>query len=210
MQFRSREASGEWALVRVHASALCTEYKAYLAGRASSWLGHEGVGEVVAVGCEGPVKAGDRVVMLPQFACGQCRHCESGDYIYCEHEYDFEKVFGTSAGIGTFAEYALKRVHLLPKIPASVTYEQATMAVDGIGASFGGLQAISVGACETLLVCGLGAVGLGAVVNARYRNTRVIGVEPSQWRRKRALEMGAELVFDASEEDLVVKITKAT
>jgi len=55
-------------------------------------------------------------------------------------------------------------------------------------------------------VTGLGPVGLGAVANARFRNARVIGVEPMPWRRERAMQMGAEAVFAPDEPDLVDKI----
>ena len=34
----------DWCVVKVHASALCTEYKSYLAGRELQLGGHEGVG----------------------------------------------------------------------------------------------------------------------------------------------------------------------
>ena len=204
------EPRDEWVLVKVHASALCTEYKAYLAGYDLPVMGHEGVGEVAAVACSGPVKVGDRVVILPQYACGKCSLCMAGDYIYCQNEYDFEAIWGTRDGMGTFAHYALKPAWLLPKIPDDVTYEKATMAIDGIGASFGAFQAIDIGALDTVLITGLGPVGLGAVVNARFRNARVIGVEPSLWRRNRALQMGAEAVFDPAEENLLDKIREAT
>jgi len=200
----------DWALVKVQASALCTEYKAYLVGRASLFLGHEGAGEVVAVAQPGPVKVGDRVVILPQYPCGKCALCMSGDYIYCEDNYDFEAFVGTKNGSGTFAHYILKPDWLLPPIPDGVSYEHATMAIDGIGASFGAFQAIDIGAMDTVLITGLGPVGLGAVVNARFRGTRVIGVEPVPWRRERALQMGTEVVFAPDEPDLVGKIRELT
>jgi L-iditol 2-dehydrogenase len=51
---------------------------------------------------------------------------------------------------------------------------------------------------------------LGAVVNACFRGTRVIGVEPVAWRRNRALQMGAKFVFDPGEPDLLEKIRGLT
>ena len=89
-----------------------------------------------------------------------------------------------------------------------MTYEHATLAIDGIGASFGAFQALHIGAADTVLITGLGPVGLGAVVNAQFRNARVIGVEPVAWRKNRALQMGAETVFDPGEPGLVEKIRK--
>jgi L-iditol 2-dehydrogenase len=200
----------DWVLVKVHASALCTEYKSYLVGRELILGGHEGVGEVVAVTRPGFVMVGDRVVIWPQYPCGKCDLCMSGDYVFCENNYDFEEFIGTKNGIGTFAQYVLKPDWLLPSIPDGVSFEHATMAIDGIGASFGAFQAINIGASDTVLITGLGPVGLGGVVNARFRGARVIGVEPVPWRRDRALQMGAEVVFDPGEPDLIGKIRKLT
>ena len=204
------QPKADWALVKVHASAICTEYKAWLAGHNPAVMGHEGVGEVVAIAEEGPVKVGDRVVILPQNPCGRCHHCMGGDYIYCEDTYDFAAFHGSTAGNGTFAQYALKSTWLLPKIPDNVSYAKATMAIDGIGASFGGFEAIGVNSQDTVLITGLGPVGLGAVVNARFRNARVLAVEPAPWRANLALEMGAEVVLDPNAPYILEKIRELT
>jgi threonine dehydrogenase-like Zn-dependent dehydrogenase len=200
----------DWVLVKVHASAMCTEYKAFLAGRASDIIGHEGAGEVVAVAQPGRVKVGDRVVVLPQYPCGTCPLCLAGDYVYCENNHNFESFMGTREGSGTFAQYVVKPSWLLPPIPDGVSYEHATMAIDGIGASYGAFQAIDVGAFDTVLITGLGPIGLGAVVNARFRGARVIGVEPVLWRAERARQMGAEVVFHPHDDRLVERIRERT
>ena len=71
-------------------------------------------------------------------------------------------------------------------------------------------EAIGVNSQDTVLITGLGPVGLGAVVNARFRNARVIGVEPAPWRANRALEMGAETVLDPNDPDILQKIRGLT
>ena len=48
------------------------------------------------------------------------------------------------------------------------------------------------------------------MVNARFRNARVIGVEPAPWRANRALEMGAETVLDPNDPDILQKIRGLT
>jgi threonine dehydrogenase-like Zn-dependent dehydrogenase len=218
------EPKGDWALVKVHASALCTEYKSYLIGEEVPAMGHEGAGEVVAVAQPSSVQVGDRVVILPFFAdqypCGSCSLCITGDYLYCLDTYpeapkwksaktaNYKEFPGSQSG--TFAHYTLKPAWMLPKIPDDVTYAQATMAIDGIGASFGAFEDINVSSQDTVLVTGLGPVGLGAVVNARYRNARVIGVEPSPWRVQRALDMGVEAVFDPRDDDILDQILALT
>ena len=139
----------DWAVVKVHATALCTEYKSYLVGRELQMGGHEGVGEVVAIAQPGRVKVGERVVILPQYPCGMCELCMAGDGIYCENNYDFEKIAGSKNGRGTFAQYTLVPDWRLPPIPEGVSYDHATMAIDGIGASFGAFQAMDVNAADT-------------------------------------------------------------
>ena len=115
-----------------------------MAGHRMDTIGHEGAGEVVEVAQPGRVQVGDRVVIMPQLPCGTCALCRAGDYTYCENTVDYEAVHGTNDGSGTFSQYIVKPSWLLLPIPDSVTYEQATMAIDGIGASYAGMQAIGV------------------------------------------------------------------
>jgi threonine dehydrogenase-like Zn-dependent dehydrogenase len=84
------------------------------------------------------------------------------------------------------------------------------MAIDGIGATFGAFEMLGINAKDTLLITGLGPVGLGGVVNARFRGTQVIGVEPSAWRKDLAIQMGAEAVFDPNDPDVQKKIDGLT
>ena len=200
------KAREDWVVVKVHASAMCTEYKAFVAGRELDHIGHEGAGEVVEVAQPGRVKVGDRVVVMPQYPCGKCPLCVAGDYVYCENNYDLDEFLGTKDGTDTFAHYVLKQSWLLPPIPDDVSYDHATMAIDGVGASFGGMEPIGVSAYDTVLITGLVPVGLGGIVNARYRGARVIGVEPAPWRVERAKEMGTEAVFHPNDPDLLERI----
>ncbi len=203
-------ARGDWALVKVHATAMCTEYKAFLSGDRRDSIGHEGAGEVVEVAGPGPLKEGDRVVIMPQYPDGVCPLCRAGDYIYCENNLDYAGYMGTTEGKGTFAQYVAKPSWLLLPIPDDVSYEHATMAIDGIGATFGAFEAIGVSAFDTVLITGLGPVGLGGVVNARFRGARVIGVEPVPWRVERAREMGAEVVLDPHDGNILERIRALT
>jgi threonine dehydrogenase-like Zn-dependent dehydrogenase len=107
------------------------------------------------------------------------------------------------------AQYLLKPAWLLPAIPEDVSYERASLACCALGPSFGAFQAMGLSAFDTVLITGLGPVGLGAVVNARYRGTRVLAVEAVPWRAARAREMGAE-VLDPREPDVLDRIRGLT
>src|SRR5437588_4431043 len=171
------EPKEDWVVVKVHAAPMCTEYKSFLAGRPEEWLGHEAAGEVAAVAQPGRVRVGDRVVAMAQYPCGKCALCVSGEDIHCASNIDFAAFHGTREGSATMAQYLLKPDWLLPAIPDGVSYEQASLACCAIGPSFGAFQAMGLGAFDTVLITGAGPVGLGAVVNARFRGARVLVVE---------------------------------
>lgn len=200
----------DWALVKVHATPMCTEYKIFVRGERAEFLGHEAVGEVVEVAQPCKVKPGDRVVVQPQYPCGKCALCVAGDYIHCQHNVNFAEFTGSREGSATYAQYVLKPSWLLSPIPEDVSYERAGLAICGLGPSMGAFEAMGLSAFDTVLITGLGPVGLGGVVNARFRGARVIGVESVQYRVARAMEMGAAAVFDPTDPDLVKRIRDLT
>ena len=203
-------AKEDWALVKVQVVPMCTEYKNFVAGRKSEYLGHEAAGEVVEVAQPGPVKVGDRVVVMPTYPCGRCALCVAGDYIHCEHMHDFAAFSGGPEGSATYAQYLLKPAWILPRIPDGVSYEDASLALCALGPSFGAFDRMALDVFDTVLITGLGAVGLGALVNARYRGARAIVVENQPWRVQRAKEMGAAAVLDPLDPDILRKIRELT
>jgi threonine dehydrogenase-like Zn-dependent dehydrogenase len=199
-----------WALVKVHVTPMCTEYKAFVAGRRSEYLGHEAVGEVVEVAQPARVQVGDRVVVMPQYPCGVCDLCIRGDYIHCEHTVDFAAFTGGPEGRATYAQYLLKPDWLLPKIPDGVSYEMASLALCALGPSFGALDAMTTDSFDTVLVTGAGPVGLGAVANAIYRGARVIVTESIPYRAELARSLGADLVLDPRDDTTVARVRDET
>src|SRR5207302_5120714 len=113
-------------------------------------------------------------------------------------------------GSATMAQYLLKPDWLLPTIPEGISYERASLACCALGPSYGAFDRMGVGAPDTVLVTGLGPVGLGAVVNARFRGARVIGVETNSWRAERARGLGAEEVLDPREEGSQARVRELT
>ncbi len=200
----------DWALVKVHVTPMCTEYKAFRSGAEAHYLGHEAVGEVVEIAQSGPVKVGDRVVVMPLWPCGTCALCVAGDYIYCEHLLDFAAMTGSREGSATYAQYLLKPAWLLPVIPDDVTYEMAALALCALGPSFGAFEAMNLNAFDTVLITGAGPVGLGAVVNARYRGARVIVAESNPYRSERARLLGAETVVDPRSDTVAARVRELT
>ena len=200
----------DWAVVKVHATPMCTEYKMFVAGRQAQYLGHEAVGEVVAVAQPGKVQVGDRVVVMPQYPCGRCALCVAGDYIHCQDSCDFEAFTGSREGSATYAQYLLKPGWILPRIPDGVPYDMASLALCALGPSFGAFEAMGVDAFDTVLITGAGPVGLGGVVNAKFRGARTIVVESIPYRVERAKMLGADVVLDPRDDAALQQIAALT
>ena len=197
-----------WVLVKIHAVPLCTEYKGWLAG--TPYGGHEAAGEVAKVAQPGKVKVGDRVVVMPQAPCGKCELCISGEYIHCENNYDPTEFVGVPHGADTHVQYLIKQDWLLIPIPDDVSYELASLACCGLGPTFGALENMGVTNFDTVLITGCGPVGLGGVVNAKFRGAKVIVVEGLVYRQNKAIELGADLVLSPDDPELRKKIDSYT
>ena len=124
-------------------------------------------------------------------ACGCCALCLDGDYIHCARTaFDFAALHGGTAGLGTMAQYLLKQDWMLLPIPDGMSYDHASMACCGLGPTFGAMQLMDVDRHDTLLITGLGPVGLGGVVNGVYRGARVIGVDSIDYRARESAGIG--------------------
>ncbi len=204
------KAKDQFVVVKIHSAPMCTEYHGYEKGGKTQGVGHEAAGEVVEVARPGKVKVGDRVVVMPQHSCGKCHLCLAGEYIHCENGINAREATGNESGTAMFAQYVIKQDWMLVPIPDGMSYDHASMACCGLGPTFGGMQLMSVVASDTVLVTGLGPVGLGAVVNARFRGARVIGADAHPYRAALAKELGAEAVIDPTAEDAVKQVMDLT
>ena len=200
----------DFAVVKIHVAPMCTEYKAYKAGRATDRLGHEAAGEVVEVAQPGTVAVGDRVVVMPQYPCGVCPLCLAGEYIHCQHTVKPLEICRCDAGTATYAQYVVKEDWLLLPIPDDMSYEHASMACCGLGPTFGAMQRMAVDALDTVLIAGMGPVGLGGLINAVVRGARTVVVEPHPYRRELALDIGAAAAIDSADEDALQQILDLT
>ncbi len=203
-------ADGEFVVVKIHVAPMCTEYNGYRDGWKTDCLGHEAAGEVVEIARPGRVRVGDRVVVMPQNPCGKCELCVGGHYIHCKHGQDPLAESRNSTGNATYAQYLVKKDWLLLPIPDSISYEHASMACCGLGPTYGALRRMNVKPTDTVLVVGLGPVGLGGVINARFHGCRVIGVDSQPYRSALAQSLGAEAVIDPKSADALAQLKSLT
>ncbi len=133
-------------------------------------IGHEYVGEVIAAGdAVTKVDVGDRVLGCFQTACGSCFFCMRGEY----HKCDESRVFGHGATLGSLqgaqAEQVLvPRANLtLRRVPDGMSDDAALFAGDVMGTGYHSVVAAGMKPGDTVVVLGLGPVGLCAVQAAR-------------------------------------------
>jgi L-iditol 2-dehydrogenase len=198
-----RPAAGPgWALVRAMALPICgSDMGAFRSGGENRWAGHEGTGVVEEVAPGSRLKPGDSVVIAPQSTCGECELCRAGDYIYCRQ---------APQAMNHFHQFVKKQEALLPHLPDDVSLEAGSLAGCALCPGFSALDLARAGAFDTVLVTGLGPVGLGAVSVASFRGARVLGVEPQPFRRALAMELGAEEVFDPAAGDALEWVRERT
>src|SRR3989442_10597126 len=194
---RPAAAAGE-VLVKVRASSICGtdlsiyDWTPWAAGHITPpmTVGHELVGEVVAVNSKGAVdlQPGDLVSSETHIFCGQCYQCRIGNRHICERM----ELFGIGRD-GGFAEFATIPVRTTWKNDPSLDPEVMS-AQEPLGNAVHVVTKAEVPG-KTVLVLGLGPVGLSAVAVARaYGAKRVIGINRGLYRRRLGLAMGADEV----------------
>ena len=175
-------------------------------------LGHESAGTVVSVG-DGVdhVAAGDRVVLCWAPPCGSCWFCAEGEPWLCERSSDaaaapYATFEGADLypGLSTagFAEETVVSARAVLPVPDAVPLEQAALVgcavMTGVGAV---LNTARVREGQTVLVVGLGGVGLSVVQGARLAGaSKVVVVDRSADKLALAQTMGATDVIEAGGE----------
>ena len=167
-------------------------------------LGHEGAGEIVAVG-EGvdQVAVGDHVIVAWTPPCGECRACLRGEANLCVQIFfniagaaKFTRggapIFGF-AGTGTFAEEMVLPEQGVVKIPDDVPYEIGALIGCGVTTGVGAaLNTAKVKPGSSVVVFGAGGVGIAAIQGARIAGAaEIVAVDTVDSKLKDAQRFGA-------------------
>lgn len=193
---------GNQVVIKLHASLICgSNMKAFFTEGEHINVGHEGAGEVVAVAHSTRLKVGDRVALAPLTACGVCEHCVRGDVIYCRNR---------PTPHGNFAQFTRTADVMCTKLPDDVSYLRGSMLGCGLGPAFEALQTLGVRGFDTVVISGLGPVGLGAVALGSFVGAEVIGLDPEKHRRDLAADLGASAVLDPTDSRIKDKLAEVT
>jgi len=185
-------------LVKMHASGICYtdvhQTLGHLPGPFPRILGHEPVGEIVAVAPDVTTrKVGDRVgTAWIQSTCGRCEWCQRGRRMFCPF------MVGTGgAAQGGHAEYMPMNADATYLIPDKVSYEQAAPIFCAGYTVYSGLRWAHPQPHERVAVLGIGGLGHLAQQYAKATGFETIAISHSPDKDKKIRELGAdEIVRD--------------
>jgi D-arabinose 1-dehydrogenase-like Zn-dependent alcohol dehydrogenase len=208
-----RDPVGSEVLLRVRAAGVCgTDLKLFRGKnprlKLPIVLGHEFAGEVAAIGPEVRLRrVGERAVVYMYMNCGQCEPCLTGRENLCGNRRGF---FGFDRD-GGFAEYVLVPEANLVTFPDAVSFEEAAILGDAVATSWHAVRTqANLKPAQTLMVVGLGGLGLHAVQCGRACGGEVIAVDSLQSKLEMAKANGAQYTVNTSTGDFVQEVRNLT
>ena len=211
-------------VVKIKAAGLCHSDLSVIDGNRPRplpmALGHEASGVVVELG-EGVDKlsVGDHVVFAFLPSCGSCSYCNTGRAALCEpgaeangkgtllggHKriHNEGNYYHHHLGVSGFAEFAVASVDSLVKIDQEIPFEIAALfgcaIMTGVGAVVNTAQ-LKFG--ESILIVGLGGVGLSAILGAKAAGaSNIIAADLNPQKRAIGKQLGAHYTIDSSKKN---------
>ncbi|GGX65993.1 alcohol dehydrogenase [Tateyamaria omphalii] len=196
-------------LVRVRASGVChTDLHAAMGDwpvkpTAPFIPGHEGVGEVAAIGKDVThLKEGDRVgVPWLHTACGRCEHCFGGWETLCESQQNT----GCSVD-GVYAEYVRADADYVGALPDGLEFGPASPVLCAGVTVYKGLKETEVRPGQWVLISGIGGLGHMAVQYAKAMGMHVVAVDVADDKLALAKSLGADETINVTTTDPVKEV----
>lgn len=213
------EPSPDQILVKINYSGLCASDKSLLhdewsfrmADCTNGIAGHEGAGNVVAVGSnvQDLWQVGNRAgVKWIASVCRKCEFCTNGqDECACPKQLNSGFTIA-----GTFQEYCLTDARYATKLPDGVKDEEAGPIMCGGVTAYTACKRSKVLPGQWIVIPGAGG-GLGhfGVQYAKHMGMRVIAVDGGDEKRDLCLKLGAEKFIDFTTcSDIASEVMKIT
>jgi len=212
-------------LIKLEAASLCHSDLSFLEGKFPHMLpavfGHEGFGKVVKNGTGvTAVAEGDTVIPYLVPDCGKCPYCLSGRTNMCFEmarsyrpgfptwfRYNGQPVYGFMS-LGTFSEYLVVPEDQVQRVNSAAPAAEASCIGCGITTGLGSaLLAAKVEAGSSVVVIGLGGVGLSVVQGSKIAGAKtIIAVDISPGKEAVARKMGATHFINSKQQDTVAEV----
>jgi 2-desacetyl-2-hydroxyethyl bacteriochlorophyllide A dehydrogenase len=202
------EIADNEVLLKIEAVGICgTDIHAY-AGRQPFFsyprvLGHEICGVVKKSGTQCKSKVGQRMVVIPCVACGECAACKEGKTNCCETV----QLYGVHRS-GGFQEYLAVLESNLVAVPESVSSEAASL-IECFGIGAHSVRRAQVSAGENVLVVGAGPIGIGTAAVAKASGANVLVADIESSRREHVQEKLNLPAVNPLDDDYEAQIRKA-
>jgi len=225
------------ALVRIAAAGVCHTDAITRAGDMPMpfpcVLGHEGAGTVERIGEGVTILAPGDKVIIGWPSCGECRNCLDGQPRYCLRSGEAlvsgrrfkgelkgttaysrrgKEIHGHFFGQSSFATHSVVSADAVVKVPNDVPLEQLGPLACGLATGAGAvLNEARPKLGDSILVVGVGAVGLAAIMAARNSGvTRIIAADVHDSRLAMAREFGATHAINSRTGKLADEVAKIT
>jgi threonine dehydrogenase-like Zn-dependent dehydrogenase len=198
-------------LVKMKASTICGSdiraiYREHVGkgpeGYQGVIAGHEPCGQVVE---EGPgirrFKKGARVIVYHISGCGVCHDCRMGYMISCSST--LRAAYGWQRD-GGMAEYILCDEKDLVELPDELSYADGAQVACGFGTVYEAIQKVGVSGSDSVLIVGLGPVGLATAMLCRAMGAqKIYGIEGNPFRIELAQKLNlADRIFTPSDSNV--------
>ncbi len=186
--------------------------------------GHEGSGIIEAVGpAVTTVKPGDHVSLSFIPSCGRCKWCVTGRQFLCDEGAKLFNVgmmsddreahhvtdangnrvaVGRYAQIGSFSEHILVSENSVIKVEDDLNMAAVALVSCGVSTGFGAAtHRAGTQPGDNVAVIGVGGIGINAIQGAAIAGAkRVIAIDPVEFKREQAMELGATHAYSSIEE----------
>lgn len=205
------------ALIRVERTAICGTdlhpYEGEMEVEEGIILGHEFLGEIVAVGdAVASLTVGERATAACATSCGSCYHCRRHEPGSCVGK----RMFGMGMALGDLqgaqAGYVVvpgadRNVRTIPADAPEELLDDLLFVGDIITTGYEAVARASRPG-DTVAVLGAGPVGLCAVMSAQVLGAgQVIAIDPVESRRAEAVKLGAIAMTPEEAADGVLDLT---
>ena len=193
-------------LVEIHAARVCGSQIGEIDGVKGPdkflphLLGHEAGAIVIEVGSEVThVAPGDRVVCHWRPGAG----LDAGGAVY-----DWNGTKVNAGSITTFQKYAVIAENRLTKVPPDTDFELCCLLADTLTTGFGIINNdAKVQRGESVVIFGVGGIGLGAVLGAKLAGANpILGIDLHDHKLAKAAEYGLTHQINASRESAAERV----